>query len=172
MICNAEYIAQPYSGEYVEKVYNIESSWNTGSWAWIKFSDENGEWCGEFRGEYKSVSVSKKLGIVVVLTTDYMYVLDINTAEVIEYRSQPEYIETIVSPYDDIFITDGYGLEMFVTNKVKDLQTIVIPAYPDNLRFVEWEGNILKMECYEFLNWEKKIELYLDCVSFEWTVRE
>lgn len=168
MICRAEYIEQPYSGEYFEKIYDIKSPWNSNNWTWIKFYDEDSVWCGEFRGKYRGTSVSKKLGIVVVLTSDYMYVLDINTTEVIEYYSQPEHVDITTSPLEDIFITDGYSIEMFTNNKVKDTITIVIPVHPDNLRFVEWNENILKITCYEFLIWGKEMDLYLDCASMEW----
>ena len=92
MIIGAEHIEQPYDGEYFEKIYDINSVWNSRDWIWIKFIDESGEWCGEFRGSYKGVSISQKLGIVVVLTSDHMYVLDINSAEVIEYLSRPAYV--------------------------------------------------------------------------------
>ena len=114
------------------------------------------------------MSSSKKLGIVVVLTSDYMYMLDICTAELIEYYSQPQYVEMTTSPLEDIFITDGYGIEMFTNSKIEDLETIIIPVHPDNLKFVEWMGNILKITCYEFLIWGKEIELYLDSLSMEW----
>lgn len=168
MICGAEYIEQPYSGEYDEKIYDIKSPWNSSDWTWIKFSEEDKVWCGEFRGKYRGVSSSKKLGIVVVLTSDYMYMLDICTAELIEYYSQPQYVEMTTSPLEDIFITDGYGIEMFTNSKIEDLETIIIPVHPDNLKFVEWMGNILKITCYEFLIWGKEIELYLDSLSMEW----
>lgn len=168
MILRAEHIEQPYSGEYIEKIYDITSAWNSGDWTWIKFFDEDGVWCGEFRGKYRGLSFSKKLGVIVVLTSDYMYILDINTAEVIEYYSQPEYVDITTSPFEDIFVTDGYGIEMFTNNKIQDMESIVVPVQPDNLRFVEWNDNILKITCYEFLLWGKEIDLYLDCVSMEW----
>lgn len=168
MIYEAEYIEQPYSGEYDEKIYDIESPWNSGDWTWIKFSEEGKVWCGEFRGKYRDVAFSEKLGIVVVLTSDYMYVLDIYTAEIMEYYSQPQYVEMTTSPFEDILITDGYGIEMFKNSKIEDLEPIVLPIQPDNLRFVEWIGNTLKITCYEFLIWGKEIELYLDVLSMEW----
>ena len=40
MICRAEHIEQPYSGEYIEKIYDITSAWNSGNWTWIKFFTE------------------------------------------------------------------------------------------------------------------------------------
>lgn len=171
MIYKAEYIEQPYSGEYVEKIYDIESPWNSANWTWIKFFEEDGIWCGEFRGKYRAISISKKLGVVVVLTSDYMYVLDINTTEVIDSYSQPEYIDMTTSPLEDILITSGYSIKMFTNNKVADLEVIDTPVNPDDLKFIEWDGNILKMTCHEYLLWGKEIDLYLDCVSMEWIDR-
>lgn len=168
MICSAENIAQPYSGEYVEKIYDIKSPWNSSNWTWIKFTDKNGEWCGEFRGKYRGLSVSKKLGIVVILTSDYMYIIDIKTTDVIEFYSRPEYTGIIASPYDDILITDGHGIEIFTSNKVTDLKPIIIPAHPYDLRFIEWIGNILKISFCDSLKQEKEAELYLDCSTMTW----
>jgi len=42
MIHSAEWIEQPCSGQYVEKIYDIKSPWNSSKWTWIKFSDEDG----------------------------------------------------------------------------------------------------------------------------------
>ena len=168
MIISAEHIEQPYDGEYFEKIYDIYSAWNSRDWIWIKFIDESGEWCGEFRGSYKGVSISQKLGIVVVLTSDHMYVLDINSAEVIEYLSQPTYVGITASPLGDIFVTDGCNFEIFTTPKIKDIKRIDTPINPDSLEFIEWNNNVLKMTCYEFLNWENEVELFFDCKSMQW----
>lgn len=171
MICSAEWIEQPYSGQYVEKIYDIKSPWNSSKWTWIKFSDEDGEWCGEFRGEYRGVSVSKKFGVAIVLTSDYMYELDINTSELIGYEAQPDFIDITTSPKGDIFLTNGYGIEFLVNNemgKIESMPIPYIPVQPDNFRFVDWDDNILKVKCEEFLNWENEIELYLDCETMEW----
>lgn len=171
MICSAERIEQPYSGQYVERIYDIKSPWNSREWTWIKFEDENGEWCGEFRGKYRGVSVSKKLGIVVVLTSDYMYTLDINTADLIEYDSQSDFVDITTSPNGDIFLTDGYSIEIVVKDNDEKIETTVVdymPVNPDNLRFEEWNNNILKISCCEFYHWENELELYLDCETLEW----
>lgn len=167
MICNAEHIEQPYSGEYTEKIYDIKNPWNSSDWTWIKFTEENSVWCGEFRGRYRGVAVSERLGIIVVLTSDYMYVLDINTADIIEYDSQPDYVDITTSPYGDIFVTDGYGIEMFTNSKVSDLEVIIVPVNPDNLRFEKWNDNILKISCYDFYTYEN-VELYFDSLMMEW----
>ena len=54
--------------EYIEKIYDIKSPWNSTDWTWIKFTEEDDIWCGEFRGKYRGVSCSTTLGIIVVLT--------------------------------------------------------------------------------------------------------
>lgn len=171
MIYDAEYIKQPYSGQCVEKIYDVKSPWNSREWTWIKFLDEDGEWCGEFRGKFRGVAVSEKLGIVVILTTDYMYVLDINTSDIIEYESQPSYLEITASPNEDIFLTDGYNIEIVVSDADKKIITRTIqsmPIQPDNLKFVEWENHILKVSCCEFLKDEQEYEFYLDCNTMKW----
>ena len=171
MIYSAEHIEQPRSGKYMEKIYDITSPWNSRYWTWIKFVDEEGEWCGEFRGEYRGVSVSRKLRIVVVLTTDYLFVLDIYTAETIEYDSQPEYVDITTSPNEDIFLTDGYSIERVIrgdAGKIKTTAVKYIPVNPDNLKFEEWNNNILKISCCEFDKWENEVELYLDCETLKW----
>lgn len=171
MIFSAEHIERPCSGMYTEKIYDITSSWNSQEWTWIKFTDEDGEWCGEFRGAYRGTSVSEKHGIVVVLTTDYIFILDKNTSDVIEYDSQPSYVDITTNPNGDIFLTDGYGIEIFSEDedgKIERIPITNIPVNPDNLKFEEWDHNILKISCCEFYNWENEIELYLDCDSMEW----
>ena len=122
MISRAEYIQQPYSGEYIEKIYDIKSPWNSTDWTWIKFTEEDDIWCGEFRGKYRGVSCSTTLGIIVVLTSDYMYVLDIYGGEIMEYYSQPEYVDITVTPFGKILVTDGYGIEMFANTKISDME--------------------------------------------------
>lgn len=173
MIYSAEHIGQPYSGEYVEKIYDISSPWNSSEWSWIKFEEDNGEWCGEFRGKFRGIAISKKFGCILILTSDYLYTLDIETAELIKYESQPEYIDITVSTNGDIFITDGYYIEMLVENQQGDLECevpeelISLPIDLDDLRFVGWKGEILKMHCRDYWNWEKEIELFLDSNSME-----
>ena len=55
-----------------------------------------------------------------------------------------------------------------LSENIGDMETIVVPVHPDNLRFIEWKENILKVNCYEFLVWGKEIELYLDIETKEW----
>ena len=58
MITEAVCIQQPLSGMYEEKIYDIESPWNSDKWTWILFTDDSDYWCGEFRGEYRGVAHS------------------------------------------------------------------------------------------------------------------
>lgn len=161
MITKAEIINQPVSGEYKERIYDIESPWNSLNWTWVRFEDESGTWCGEFRGEPGKVVLSTEYRKVLILTSDYLYVLDCDSAEIIEYESQPQYSDLIVTPYGDFLVTDDYGIELF-GESLKKKETITVPSQMDRIQFHEWVGNRLRISCCEFLNWERKVELYLD----------
>lgn len=41
MIINAEIISRPDSGEYSERIFDVESAWNSQSWTFVRFTDEN-----------------------------------------------------------------------------------------------------------------------------------
>ena len=168
MIIEAVRIDQPYDGEYRERIYDIRSVWNSSDWTWIRFTEDDGEeWCGEFRGEYKGAVVSDKLGVAVVLTSDHMYMLDIKDAALADHLSQPDYADVTCSPRGDIFVTDGYRLEILTGNRIACRKSIPTPVCPDSLRFSEWKGNVLKMTCYVLRTWEER-DLFWDSVSLQW----
>ena len=58
-----------------------------------------------------------------------MYVLDIITGEIKEYCSQPEYVDITTSPFGDILVTDGYGIEMFTNSKIKDMENVLLTPH-------------------------------------------
>ena len=90
MIIEAKIISRPYSGEYTERIYDNESDWNSQNWTFVKFTnDDYSEWCGEFRGFPVDVSISPQNKIILVLTSDYLYQLDINSGNLIEIEHQP-----------------------------------------------------------------------------------
>ena len=64
MLLNIEQISQPYSGEYEEITFDIESNWNSSDWSWIRFEEDTTIWCGEFRGKYIGATFSVPKGIV------------------------------------------------------------------------------------------------------------
>ena len=168
MIMGAEAIEQPYAGTYRERIYDIADPWNSGEWTWIKFTEEDEDWCGEFRGKYRGVARSERLGIVVVLTSDHLYMLDIHHANLIGSLRQPAYVGITTSPLGDILVTDWYSLERFTSNTIESREPIDTPISPDFLQFHEWNRNVLRMTCEEFLNWSHTVELFWDCASGQW----
>ena len=61
MIIEAEIISQPYSQEYNERIYDNENAWNSQSWCFIKFTnDDFSEWCRHFRGFPIQVVISTR----------------------------------------------------------------------------------------------------------------
>lgn len=170
MIHIAKYIDQPLSGQYVEKIYDITNPWNSSHWCWVKFADNNDEWCGVFRGKYIGGSISNKLGIIVVLTTDYLYILDINTAEMIDYDHHMDYTDITTSCDGDIVLTTGYSIKIIIkeNDSIRTKNVLSIPFEIDNVKFIEWNEKILKITCCELYYSKNEFEIYLDIDSLTW----
>lgn len=157
MIEKAEIIYQPSSGEFNEKIYDIESAWNSQNWSWIKFTnDDYTEWCGEFRGTPQKVAISKIYKIVLVLTSDYLFQLNINSGDIIAYESQPEYLDLITTPNGSILLSCYYNIYK-VTKSIQNIEEIQSPIKMDMIKFKDWKGSKLEFTCDEFLNWDRHL---------------
>lgn len=167
MIIEAQIISQPYAGQYRERIYDVSSPWNSQRWTWIKFlNDDFSEWCGEFRGEPRSIAISAKYNHVLILTSDYLYQLDCLSEEVIEYESQPQFHNLIVTPLGDFIVADYYSINL-IKSTLKDKIILESPIKMDTIEFHNWSNNKLLITCDEFLNWSNHMELELDCETFE-----
>ena len=162
MIIEAEIISQPYSGEYTERIYDNESAWNSQSWTFIKFTnDDYSEWCGQFRGFPKQVAISKPNKIVLVLTSDYLYQLDTETGNLTHLEDQPQYHNLTVAPNGDFIIADYYNFEK-VTTSIKQKISIESPIQMDIIIFKNWDKTKLEFTCDEFLNWNRHLTMTYD----------
>jgi hypothetical protein len=167
MIVKAEIINQPYSGQFNERVYDIQSRWNSQDWTWVKFVENDfTEWCGEFRGQARGIALSAKYNIVLVLTSDYLYQLDCISGDIMEYESQSQYQSLTVSPSGDFILADYYSIEI-IESILKEKKTIESPIEMDLIKFLRWTNNKLSITCKEFLNWDNDVVLELDGFSFE-----
>lgn len=165
MIIKAEHIEMPISGTYNERIYDIESAWNTADWCWIQFEEDNREtWCGEFRGKYLSCAIVKDYNFVAVLTSRHLYYVDLISHEVIDHAENGLYRSLYVIPNGTVLITDGYGLEILTGNHTNQMSQIELPIHCDSLEFDKCEGNLLRITCEEFCVWDF-YELFLDCES-------
>lgn len=163
MLLSIEHISQPYSGEYEEKIFDIENNWNSSDWTWIRFEEDTIIWCGEFRGKYIGATFSEPKGIIVVVTTDYIYMIDSMSKEIIDSKRNFECTDITCTPLGDVLLSSGYGLEILKGRTISSSEAVVLPVNADSLRFVKYRGNILEMSCYEFCNWSNSITLFLDC---------
>lgn len=171
MIISVDIISQPFSDQYMEKIYNISSPWNSTDWTWVKFVNEDfTEWCGEFRGLARDVALSKKYNIILLLTSDYLYKLDVTHGELVEYISQPQYQSISVTPLGDFIVADDYHIYTIETSLNED-KSLSSPIEMDNIRFHDWSNNKLLITCEEFLNWDKHVELELDCETLKISVK-
>lgn len=162
MVMEGEIISRPYSGEYTERIYDNESSWNSQSWTFIKFTNNDySEWCGHFRGFPRQVAISTPNSIVLVLTSDYLYQLDIETGNLSDWEDQPQYQNLTVAPNGDFILADYYNLEK-VTTSIKQKESIESPIQMDIIEFRKWDNSKLEFTCDEFLNWNRHLTMTYD----------
>ncbi len=165
----AEIINQPYSGEFEEKIYDVENVWNSQSWTWIKFTDESGiEKVGQFRGFPKDVKVSKQKNEIVVLTSDCAFRLDSRELNIIESEKQVDYGNLEVTP-NGTFIFSEYSDIYKLENSLSDMQIIQSPFEMDMIEFKGLNGNILEFECTEIANYERNEIMELN--TTDWTIK-
>lgn len=167
MIIEAEKISRPYSGEYTERIYDNQSAWNSQSWTWIKFTnDDYSEWCGQFRGVPKQVAISEKRNLILVLTSDYLYQLDRNTAELIKLEDRPQYQNMSATPNGNFILADYYNFEK-ITDDINKPENINSPIQMDIIEFKNWDGTKLEFTCDEFMNWDRHLTMQYDCETDE-----
>lgn len=166
MIETCEIISQPYSGEYDEILYDIESPWNSSDWSYIKFTDsEFKEWCGVFRGFPKKVEISKIRKEIIVLTSDYLWKIKQVDGELLEFEGQPPYKELTVSPNGDFIISDYYSISR-IGESIKNMIEIESPIQMDMIEFKGWHNGKLTIKCDEFTNWDNHLELELETTTW------
>ncbi|MBM9578180.1 hypothetical protein JWG45_13565 [Leptospira sp. 201903070] len=167
MISSVEIIRQPQSGEYKERIYDNDSAWNSADWSWIKFTNDNyDEWCGHFRGASYGAEISISRNEIVVLTSDYLYLLDRTNGNVIETMESPQFRNITVSPRGDFIFADYYHIQR-LENKLTSMKYINSPVEMDSIIFKEWDNDNLLIYCEEFTNWTRKLELQLNCNTWE-----
>ena len=155
MIIKAEIISRSYSGVFKEKIYDIESSWNSQDWTFIKFTeDDYSEWCGQFRGFPKSVQISKKHHIILILTSDYLFQIDSQTAGLKLFEDKHQYQSLIVTPSDDFLIADYMNIEK-ISDSIRNKKLIESPIEMDFIEFQSWNNNSLEFKCDEFIYWDR-----------------
>ncbi|MFS0653865.1 hypothetical protein [Bacillus sp. 179-C3.3 HS] len=172
MITKAEIINQPYSGKYKERIYDIRSSWNSSGWTWVKFEEDDfHEWCGEFRGSPRAVSLSRKYNKILVLTSDYLYQVDVDSGDLIEYESNTHYQCLTVTPSGDFVIADYYHIEK-IGATLNDKMLLKSPIEVDEIQFHDWSHHKLLITCEEFLGDNQHVKLELDGDTLEITLKD
>jgi hypothetical protein len=162
MIEKAEIINQPYSGQLTERIYDNENAWNSQSWTWIKFIDNDlTEWCGQFRGFPREVAISKITNVVLVLTSDYLFQLNRVNGDLTKLEDQPQYHNLTVSPNGEFIVADYYHITKIV-NDIDVKQNIESPIEMDMITFKGWTNSKLKFTCDEFLNRDRHLTMEYD----------
>lgn len=165
----AKFIYQPISGKYEEKTFDLNTFWKSPIWSWAKFITNDGnEWVGAFRGEPIKIAIAEKINQVATLTSDGLYILDIDKKEILFYDQQTDLRKIAETPTKDKFIVADY-YQIGIIDKNFKIEFLKLEYDIDNVKFGGYNGNKLnisfeKMPDYNivngFLDTEKwKIEL-------------
>ncbi|GGG01987.1 hypothetical protein [Pontibacter amylolyticus] len=169
MITNAEIINQPYAGEFEERVYDNDNSWNSQSWTWIKFTENSQyEWVGQFRGAPIGVGISTIHSQMLIVTSDYLFLLNQGSGQLLEFKENNGYNALTVSPKGDFIIGNYFNIDK-IGKSLQNIRTIEGPIGMDRIEFKKWEGNKLNFSCDEFANWDRHLDMELD--TGEWKIK-
>ncbi|WP_340915792.1 hypothetical protein [Polaribacter butkevichii] len=141
----AEFIYQPTSGEYEEKTFDLNTVWKSQIWSWTKFTTKDGiEWIGAFRGEPKKTVIAEKINQVAVLTSDGLYILDIDKRETLFFDQQTEFRELAELPTKDKFIIADYD-QIGIIDKDFKTKYLNLDFGIDNIVFRNYIGTKLRI---------------------------
>ncbi|EMO55170.1 hypothetical protein [Leptospira noguchii] len=167
MITAVEIIHQPRSGKYKERIYENNSVWSSADWSWIKFTnDDYQEWCGHFRGAPYGAEISAYRKEVLILTSDFLFLLDSKNGNVIEELESRGLRCLTLSPNGDFIVADYYQIQR-LKNGLTNMECINSPIKMDSIVFKNWDNDSLIITCEEFANWDRKLEMQLDPKTWE-----
>ena len=163
MIIGAEIITQPYSGEYREFLYDIPHiTWKSGYWGWVKFINQDySEWCGEFRGVILGVEMSERFNSVLILTTDYLYMTDKQSGEVIDVHEDHEYTQITTSPSEEYVLASSDEI-VVIKDSIKSSTNIELPFGICSIKFLRWHDYQLIMTVEDYLQTGSFLKASLD----------
>jgi len=165
-------ITRPYSGEFEERIYDNESPWNSQSWTYVKFVNQDySEWCGVFRGSPRKTEISKIRNQILILTSDYLWKLDAKNGDILEMEDRPQYQNLTVAPNGDFILADYYDI-FRMDGQIKGLKVIQSPIQMDMIKFKSWEEEKLIIECDEFMNWGRHVILELNSLNWKIEIKK
>lgn len=162
MIIEAKIITQPISGKYIERIYDNESVWDSPNWTYIKFTNNDySDWCGVFRGSPIDVVISEFRKMIIVLTSDYLYHVDLEDGKLKEIENHLQYINLTLAPNGDFIISDFNYIERFTTS-IKYKEQIISPFLMDCIKFENWESSKLEFTCFMIENNSRILTMIYD----------
>ncbi len=166
---NAEYTYTPISGQFDERQFDLNTIWKSAEWCWVKFSvDKTNDWYGSFRGTPKYISVANQLGLVGVLTSDCLYIINPITKDVVFSDPQTNIQELSTDTLGSKFILADWTTLQYVDFEleVRDAPTDIDC---DNIKFGKVNNNKLELEFEEIPEYKiKKGLLDLDTWKLEY----
>lgn len=162
MIVKLEIIPRAFSDKYAERVYQNGEEWNPLSCTCVKFTNhDHSEWCGKFGGFAKRVLLSQAKNMALVLTSDHLFQLELNTGNLTDIEDEPQYQNLAIAPNGDVILADYYNFQKF-SSSINTKTPIESPIRMDNIDFKKWDGSKLEFTCEEILCWDRHLTMTYD----------
>jgi hypothetical protein len=145
----AEFTYAPTSGQFDEKQFDLETVWRSAEWCWVKFSADNTkDWYGSFRGTAQHIASANQLGLVGVLTSDCLYIVNPATKEILYSDPQTTIQELTTDSLGSKFILADWTSLQYIDSEliVKDAPSDIDC---DNIKFGAVLNNKLELEFEE-----------------------
>lgn len=105
-----------------------------------------------------------------VLTSDYLFLLDSKDAQLIESKKNDGYNSLTVAPSGEFVLAYYYYISK-IGASLKEIEAIDSPIQMDMIKFQDWEGIKLNFTCDEFLNWDRHLEMELDTKDWKISIK-
>lgn len=103
------------------------------------------------------------------MTSDYLFSIDLNNGDLIEFYERPGYINLIAINDGNFLVSDYYNITK-ILDKLSITKHVESPIQMDLIKFELWDGNFLNFSCDEFLNWNRHLKMRYNSKTDEVTI--
>lgn len=170
MKVQADFIYQPTSGKYREKIFDIPTQdFTIRNWSWVLFTKTDGtEWAGSFHGgqvNQRLVTILKDLPFVFIVSEGQGYVVNAETEELL-MCTEEDSIREAVSIGDRPLVVYANVWGIFTFDDSLEIKKLIVPFEFYFVWFKNVSDGFLEMEYEEIYTGELK-KAYLNTKTLQ-----
>jgi hypothetical protein len=175
MTVKADFIYQPTSGKYREKIFDIsKQDFTIRAWSWILFTKSDGtEWVGSFhggQGDKRYAAFFKDTPIVFIISDGQGYFINAETEELLKYTEE-DTIREAINIGDTPLIIYANIWNIFTVNNLLEVKELTVPFEFYFVWFKKISGDFLEIEYEEGYTGEL-MDAYLNTKTLQFAKTE